>query len=109
MHASTVSNTDTPAASRAGEALLLDSAAVRIAAKLKGELLLLLEDEGTPRIDGSAVERIDTATLQVLAAFSRDLLAGSRAVQWCGQSAVLERAANALGLAAALGLTTGNA
>ncbi len=89
------------------EALLLDSAAVRIAAKLKGELLPLLAAGAVARIDGSAVERIDTATLQVLAAFSRDMRASSRPVEWCGQSAVLERAAKALGLSATLGLAAG--
>ena len=94
MQAATLSNADAAgaesAAPRGSEALRLDSAAVRIGSKLKGGLLLLLEADGVVRIDGSAVERIDTATLQVLAAFSRDLRAHSRALQWCGQSAVLE-------------------
>jgi ABC-type transporter Mla MlaB component len=63
-----------------------------------------LDDSGTVQIDGAAVDRVDTAGLQLLAAFIRDLQAQLRAVEWIGCSAALRRAANSLGLAVALGL-----
>jgi len=56
------------------------------------------------QIDGSGVERIDTATLQLLAAFVRDLRTDGRSVEWGECSTVLRRAANSLGLESALGL-----
>jgi len=84
--------------------LRLGSATLRTVTVLQTELAERLDDSGTVQIDGSAVERIDTATLQLLAAFVRDLRADARGVDWIGCSAVLRRAAHSLGLAAALDL-----
>ncbi|GAB2563670.1 STAS domain-containing protein [Dyella jejuensis] len=55
-------------------------------------------------LDGSAVERVDTAALQLLVAFQRD--AGTRGcpVSWAGASAPLRDAAVQLGVAQALAL-----
>jgi len=84
--------------------LRLGSATLRTVTVLQTELAERLDDSGTVQIDGSAVERIDTATLQLLAAFVRDLRADARGVDWIGCSAVLRRAAHSLGLAVALDL-----
>jgi ABC-type transporter Mla MlaB component len=54
------------------------------------------------QIDGTAVDRVDTAGLQLLAAFVRDLRAEARPVEWVGYSDALNKAAQALGLHAAL-------
>ena len=48
------------------------------------------------------VDRVDTAGLQLLAAFVRDLRAEARTVEWVGCSDALNKAAQALGLHAAL-------
>lgn len=98
------SNTAATSGTPESPPLRLDAAAVRIAVKLKADLQTRMAAEGLVRIDASAVERVDTATLQVLAAFFRDMSKASRQAEWCGHSAVLERAANTLGLHAALGL-----
>jgi anti-anti-sigma regulatory factor len=104
MNAPVDSDAAAPSGTPESPPLCLDVAAVRIAAKLKSELQTRMAVPGTVRIDASAVERVDTATLQVLAAFFRDMSQASRQAEWCGQSAALERAANTLGLRVALGL-----
>ncbi|MGH8270016.1 MAG: STAS domain-containing protein, partial [Steroidobacteraceae bacterium] len=48
--------------------------------------------------DASALQRIDTAALQLLAAFVRDRRTAGRAVDWRGGTAALESAAALLGL-----------
>jgi anti-anti-sigma regulatory factor len=84
--------------------LRLGSASLRTVTVFQSELAERLDDSGTVQIDASAVERIDTATLQLLAAFVRDLRADARGIEWIACSAVLRRAAHSLGLNAALDL-----
>jgi anti-anti-sigma regulatory factor len=84
--------------------LRLGSATLRNVTAFQAELAERLDESGSVRIDASAVERIDTATLQLLAAFVRDLRADDRLVEWTQCSAVLRRAAHALGLTGALDL-----
>ncbi len=55
-------------------------------------------------LDATAVERVDTATLQLLAAFHRDALARGGKIAWAGVSTPLREAAERLGLAQALAL-----
>lgn len=55
-------------------------------------------------LDGSAVERIDTAGLQLLAAFFLEIGARGQAVRWCGVSDVLRNGARQIGLDGVLGL-----
>lgn len=55
-------------------------------------------------LDGSAVDRIDTAALQVLVAFQRDAQKRGQQVSWAGVSAPLHDAASQLGLAQTLAL-----
>ncbi len=73
------------------------------AAELRTTLLNRLSDSGNVRIDASAVERIDTASLQVLAAFARDRRADGLAVEWLDVPACLTDAAALLDLTSALG------
>jgi phospholipid transport system transporter-binding protein len=56
-------------------------------------------------LDATAVERVDTAALQLLVAFHRDALARGGKVAWAGVSTPLREAAERLGLAQALALS----
>ena len=49
-------------------------------------------------LDGGAVERVDTAALQLLAVFRREAAARGVAVAWLGASAALREGAARLGL-----------
>lgn len=55
-------------------------------------------------LDASAVERVDTAALQLLAVFRREAASKGLAVAWTGASAALCDAAALLGLAHTLEL-----
>ena len=90
----------------AGSALVLRSPTIRTINSLQTELAERLDDSGTVRIDGASVERVDTAGLQLLAAFVRDLQSELRDVEWIGCSDPLKKAAQALGLGSALGFGT---
>ena len=91
-------------ASVSNSSLRLGSTTLRDVTAFQAELAERLDDSGPVLIDASAVERIDTATLQLLAVFVRDLRADARLVEWTPCSAVLRRAAHALGLTDALDL-----
>jgi ABC-type transporter Mla MlaB component len=80
---------------------------IRTVTSLQAELAERLDESGAVQIDGSAVDRIDTAALQLLAVFVRDVRAEAREVEWVGCSAGLRKAANGLGLSMALGLDSG--
>jgi len=87
-----------------GSALVLTAPTIRTINSLQTELAERLDESGNVQIDGTAVDRIDTAGLQLLAAFVRELHAETRAVEWIGCSDALKKAAQVLGLGAALGL-----
>lgn len=70
---------------------------------LLAELLGALDAPAT-HLDGRAVERVDTAALQLLTLFRREATARGRAVSWLGASSILCEAAGVLGLAKALDL-----
>jgi anti-anti-sigma regulatory factor len=89
----------------AGTPLRLGSTTIRNVTSFQAELAERLDESGPVQIDGSGVERVDTATLQLLAAFVRDLRAEARAIEWIDCSAALRRAAGCLGLESALGLS----
>ncbi len=61
-------------------------------------------EQGELRIDGAAVESIDGAGLQLLAAFVRELVGKSSVVSWVGVSEPLAQGAALLGLEDALQL-----
>lgn len=86
-------------------AVVLTSPTIRTINSLQTELAERLDDSGPVQIDGTAVDRVDTAGLQLLAAFVRDLRAEQRTVEWIGCSDALRKAATALGLDAALCLS----
>ena len=90
-----------PAESRAREDGSLSLAAectVAEAETLKAELARRLDESGPVTVDVSALQRIDTAALQLLAAFVRDRRTAGRPVAWRGRASALEAAANLLGL-----------
>ena len=84
--------------------LRLGSPTIRTANTFQTELADRLDESGNVQIDGAAVERIDTAALQLLAAFVRDLESEGRTVQWLECSQALRRAVHASGLGGALHL-----
>ena len=71
---------------------------------LKSELARRLQESGPVVVDVSALQRIDTAALQLLAAFVRDRRTAGRAVEWRGRAPALAAAAGLLGLNDMLGL-----
>jgi ABC-type transporter Mla MlaB component len=72
------------------------------ASAVKARLARLLGHPGKVAVDGGAVERIDTACLQLLAAFVRERRAADRPVAWSNASAELIDNARLLGLSAVL-------
>ena len=59
-------------------ALVLSSPTIRTIHSLQAELAERLDESGHVQIDGTSVDRVDTAGLQLLAAFVRDLHAEMR-------------------------------
>jgi phospholipid transport system transporter-binding protein len=76
---------------------------------LKIQLAKLLDESGIVTLDISAVQRIDTAGLQVIAAFVRERESRGRLVQWHGHAPALSNAARLLGLSDVLRLPTATA
>jgi phospholipid transport system transporter-binding protein len=83
-------------------ALVLTSPTIRTINSLQTELAERLDESGPLQIDATAVDRVDTAGLQLLAAFVRDVRAEGRTVDWVGCSDALHKSAQALGLHSAL-------
>ena len=71
---------------------------------LKSDLFSLLGSKSTVTLDASAVRRIDTASLQVLAAFAWGRRAEGRPFEWTAVPGALADAAHLLNLTATLGL-----
>jgi ABC-type transporter Mla MlaB component len=88
------------AASRvhAGSLVLSAECTIAEAEALKTELAGRLQEAAPVTLDVSALQRIDTAGLQLLAAFVRDRRTAGRAIAWRGQASALETAAGLLGL-----------
>ena len=76
------------------------------ASSLKSGLAKLLDESDSVTLDTGAVQRIDTAGLQVIAAFVRERESQGRQVQWRGHAPAIETAARLLGLGALLKLPT---
>lgn len=72
-------------------------------ADVKAELGQAL-DASAAQLDGAAVERVDTAALQLLVAFRREAAARGQSPTWLGVSQIMRDAAGVLGLAQALEL-----
>lgn len=73
-------------------------------AGLKSRLGRLLGEPRAVSLDITRLKRIDTAAMQVIAAFIRERERQGLAVQWRGTSATLRSAADLLGLAPLLRL-----
>jgi ABC-type transporter Mla MlaB component len=103
----TARNTPAPGVEpKTGSFAVAAECTVADASSLKTGLAKLLEESGIVTLDVSAVQRIDTAGLQVIATFIREREAHGRQVQWRGHAPALSAAANLLGLAALLKLPT---
>ena len=89
------------------KSLRLSDCTMRTIQGLHQELVQRLEQSGPVPINRADVRRPNTAILQLLAAFARDLRAQSRCIEWSGESGAFDRAAKALGLSATLGLPAG--
>ena len=76
------------------------------AATLKEILLPHISRNGEVCIDGSRVESVDTAALQVLLAFVRTLQGHGANISWTSVSATLLNTAQLLGVAEQIGLRT---
>jgi len=105
--ASTQATPSTPAmtAIESGEPIVLD-AVITIAetAALKDQLLPHINRKGEVSVDGTRVESVDTAALQVLLAFVRTLQNHGAVVRWTGVSEALLGTAQLLGVAKHIGL-----
>ena len=94
-----------PASQLSGEPIIVLAAncSVKDAAALKNSLSAVVQESTAVTLDTSAVERIDTATMQLLCAFVRDRSVRNQRVTWLGDSQVLHDAARLLGVRALLG------
>jgi len=72
------------------------------AAVLKENLQGLLDEMQPLEINAAAVERADTAALQLLLAFAQEVRRRKRSLRWVGVSAPLYQTAEVLGLARSL-------
>ncbi len=68
------------------------------AGALKSELAKLLDNPEAVVLDITAVQRIDTAGLQVISAFVRERASQGRTVEWQGVAPVFSSAVRLLGL-----------
>jgi ABC-type transporter Mla MlaB component len=61
------------------------------------------KDSAAVTVDARALERIDTATVQLLCAFVRDRSGRNQSVTWLGDAQALQDAARLLGVRGLLG------
>jgi ABC-type transporter Mla MlaB component len=73
-------------------------------APLQADLSRLLDKDAPVTLDANELQRIDTAGMQVIAAFVRERNANGRQVEWRNPPPTLLSAARLLGLGALLGL-----
>ncbi len=85
---------------RAGDSVvaMASNCTVKDAAAMKESLCAVADAAGAVVIDAGAVERIDTAVLQLLIAFVRERLGNDREVIWRTPSAALLDSARLLGI-----------
>jgi len=84
--------------------LLSGNLSIAEASPLRAQLQEVLSQKKNVTLDGGSVERIDTAALQVLWAFGREVLDGHKSIKWTAASDSLLQAAALLGLADTMGL-----
>lgn len=83
---------------------LASNCTVKDAAALKVSLCAVVNADEPVMLDAGGVERIDTATIQLLCAFVRERVGRSQGVVWQGTSAALLEAARLLGVQTLLAL-----
>lgn len=97
--------TDAPRAERAPAGLKLEaSCTLRDSLDMQFQLLAVDFGDSDVIVDGSAVERIDTAGLQMLLSFAKYQGTRGKPVLWVAASPELLRSSQLLGLAGMLGL-----
>lgn len=84
------------------------SCTMRDAAALQAALRQVA-DEAAVTLDAAAVERVDTAAMQVLTAFMRTRVRAGAGTEWRGLNQDFLQAAQLLGLTAQLGIQSGPA
>ncbi|HEX7115046.1 MAG TPA: STAS domain-containing protein [Steroidobacter sp.] len=84
--------------------VLASHCSVKDAQALKTSLCKYAKEDAPVTVDVRAVERVDTATMQLLCAFVRERAARQQKVEWLGESRALDEAARLLGLTSMLGL-----
>lgn len=87
-----------------GTLVLASHCGMKDAAALKQSLCEALAQDGPVQLDVSAVERVDTATMQLLCAFVRDRAEQQRETRWLGDSSAIREAARLLGITNLLSL-----
>lgn len=83
--------------------VLAANCSVKDAAALKTSLCAVATQSTAVTLDVSAVERVDTATMQLLCAFVRARGGRNQSVTWRGESQALKDAVRLLGVGALLG------
>jgi len=83
--------------------VLAANCSVKDAAALKTSLCAIANESASVTLDTSAVERVDTATMQLLCAFVRDRGTRNQRIVWRGQSQALHDAVRLLGVGSLLG------
>lgn len=83
--------------------VLAANCSVKDATSLKTSLCAVANESAAVTLDASAVERVDTATMQLLCAFVRDRSARNLSIVWRGQSQALHDAIRLLGVGSLLG------
>jgi anti-anti-sigma regulatory factor len=94
----------TPAAASAtaGKVVLGASCTIHEAPALRSHLIAQASHPGPYEIDGTAVQQIDTAGVQLVVAFALDCLEKGVHYFWTGRSPALEEAIRTLGVGALL-------
>jgi anti-anti-sigma regulatory factor len=92
---------DTGVAASEARTSLIDlgvSCTLQDVAAVRSACLAALASKDPPHIDGSRVERVDTAGLQVLVGFTIDCMERSIHFTWTDRSTALERSIRRLGI-----------
>lgn len=100
----------TPEAASSGAHVVLAShCSVKNAAGLKQSLHELIGETALVTLDAHAVERIDTAAIQLLCAFARERTGKGHPTAWVGDMTIVREAAAVLGVESMLSLPPADA
>lgn len=99
-----------PQTATSGAHVVLEShCCVKNAAALKRSLHEVIGEAAPVTLDVSAVERIDTAAMQLLCAFARDRAGQGHSIAWAGDVTIVRDAAAVLGVEPLLSLPLADA